>query len=87
MAPVIRSQTEGQLVSAYSPDFRRRATQQDENVSAKGGCPDPQHGCPLCPHLPERQAAAVPDVCQQQRVAVAMGSLLTAEGDYPGGGP
>ena len=71
---------------AYSPDLRRSATQQNEDVSAKGGGPDAQHGGPLRPHLPEGQAAAVPDVCQEQRVAVAVGSFLTAKGDYPGCG-
>ncbi len=71
---------------AYSPDLRRGAAQQNEDVSAKGGGPDAQHGGPFRPHLPEGQAATVPDVCQEECVAVAMGSFLTAEGDYPGCG-
>jgi hypothetical protein len=71
---------------AYSPDLRRSPTQQNEDVSAKGGGPDAQHGGPLRPHLSEGQAAAVPDVCQEECVAVAMGSFLTAEGDYSGCG-
>ncbi len=70
----------------YSPNLRRSAAQQNEDVSAQRGGPDAQHGSPLCPHLPEGQAAAVPDVCQEECVAVAMGSFLTAEGDYPGCG-
>ncbi|KAA6419908.1 MAG: hypothetical protein FRX49_10098 [Trebouxia sp. A1-2] len=51
------------------PDLRGGAPQQNEDVSAKGGGPDAQHGGPLRPHLPERQAAAVPDVCQEECVA------------------
>lgn len=74
------------VVVAYSPDLRGGAPQQNEDVSAKGGGPDAQHGGPLRPHLPERQAAAVPDVCQEECVAVAVCSFLTAEGHYPGCG-
>ena len=71
---------------AYSPNFRRGAAQQNEDVSAKGGGPDAQHGGPFRPHLPEGQAAAVPDVCQEECVAVAVGSFLAAEGHHPGCG-
>ena len=71
---------------AYSPDLRWGAAQQNEDVSAKGGGPDAQHGGPLRPHLPEGQAAAVPDVCQEECVTVAVCSFLTAEGDYSGCG-
>ncbi len=71
---------------AYSPDLRRSPPQQNEDVSPKGGGPDAQHGGPLRPHLPEGQAAAVPDVCQEECVTIAMGSFLTAEGDYSGCG-
>ena len=71
---------------AYSPDLRRSPPQQNEDVSPKGGGPDAQHGGPLRPHLPEGQAAAVPDVCQEEGVTIAMGSFLTAEGHYSGCG-
>lgn len=70
--------------ASYRPNLRWGTSQQYEDVSAKRGSPDPQHGCPFGPHLSEWQAATIAYIRQQQCVAVPMGSLLTAEGDNAG---